>query len=541
VRAFFITLLLATVGLSAAGCVSRSPAVADARYHNPVLYADYSDPDAIRVGDRYYMVASSFHFSPGIPVLESRNLVHWTLVGHVLPKLDFHPAYNLPGPLDFDDTTARPKWQGTMGHRYSSGVWAPAIRFHQGRFYVYFATPDEGVFMSSAKNAAGPWDAPVKVIDEPKLEDPCPFWDDDGNAYLVHSRVGAGPLILHRMSADGKTVLDAGKVIVEDPVRLPILEGPKLLKRNGYYYIFAPYGGVGEGPQAVLRARDIQGPYEIRTVLSQGTTNVQAPHQGGYVETPSGEGWFLHFNHTGAYGRIVHLQPVRWENDWPVMGELLAGAPNGQPVYSYAMPDVGGVFPPVYPQTSDEFSGERLAVQWEWNHNPVDSHWSLIERRGFLRLKALPAANLVSARNTLTQVQQGRTSETTTRLVVEGMAEGQKAGLAMFGRQPSWIGVVQRDGRRQIMYAAAGVETAGPVVEGDSVLLRLRVADELVEYFYSVDAGKTFQPLGGKAKMQFSWWKGARPALFTFNVDADRAPGGVADFDWLRVTSARTN
>ncbi|HEY5755739.1 MAG TPA: glycoside hydrolase 43 family protein, partial [Steroidobacter sp.] len=335
-------------------------------YRNPVLHSDYSDPDVIRVDDSYYMVASTFHFSPGLPVLKSKDLVHWTLVSHALARLDFDPNYDLPGPVEFDDTAERIPFNTKMGHRYAAGVWAPSIRFHEGRFYVYFATPTEGVFMARAARAEGPWSAPVKVIAEPNLEDPCPLWDDDGNAYLVHSRVGAGPLILRRMSADGTKVLDAGKVIVEDKERLPVLEGPKLLKRDGYYYIFAPYGGVGEGPQAVLRSKNIYGPYDIRTVLSKGTTHVQAPHQGGYIETPSGEGWFLHFNSTGAYGRIVHMQPVRWEDGWPVIGELLEGASNGQPVLSHRVPNVGGKFEPIAIQTSDEFSDSKLGLQWEW-------------------------------------------------------------------------------------------------------------------------------------------------------------------------------
>jgi beta-xylosidase len=317
-------------------------------------------------------------------------------------------------------------------------------------------------------------------------------------------------------------------------VRLPILEGPKLLKRNGYYYIFAPYGGVGEGPQAVLRSRDIYGPYDVRTVLSQGTTKVQAPHQGGYMETPSGEAWFLHFNSTGAYGRIVHLQPVRWQDDWPVMGELLPGAPNGQPVESHAMPNVGGTFPPVFPQTSDEFDSRSLSVQWEWNHNPTDTHWSLSERPGYLRLKALPATNFVSARNTLTQVLQGRTSEITTRVFIDAMNDGQRAGLAMLGKRPSWIGVAQRDGRRHIAFAYAGEETIGDPVTAQSILFRVRVEDEQALYSYSLDDGKTFRQFGSRSKLMFSWWKGARPALFTYDTSSDSA-GGKVDYDWVRV------
>lgn len=512
-------------------------------YHNPILFADYSDPDVVRVGSRYLLVASTFHFSPGIPVLESYDLVHWTIIGHAVARLDFDPRYDLPGPVNFTDATAHPKLDYSLGYRYASGIWAPAIRAHNGRLYVYFPTPTEGIFMTSAPRASGPWAPPVKVIGQPGLEDPCPFWDDDGHAYLVHSRVGAGPLILHRMSPDGKRVLDAGRVIVDDPVHLPTLEGPKLYKRNGYYYIFAPYGGVDHGSETVLRARNIYGPYEHRTVLSQGTTQVQGPHQGGYVETPSGQGWFVHFHSAGAYGRIVYLEPVRWQDGWPIIGELRPGATVGQPVESYTAPDVGGVYPAVHPQTSDEFTGRSLGPQWEWNHNPQDSHWSLTARPGFLRLMALPAADLVSARNTLTQLLQAPTEQITTRMAIGGMADGQKAGLAMFGVQPSWIGVVQRRGTRYLAFAAGGTEILGKALSdaGETrehapaprfVLLRMRVTDERVQYSYSLNDGAAFHQLGFRARMRFSWWKAARPALFTFNT---RAQGGIADFDWVRV------
>jgi len=489
----------------------------------------------VRVGSDYYLIASSFHFSPGIPVLRSHDLVHWTIIGHALRRLDFDPRYDLPGPLDFTDATEHSKLNYSLGYRYASGVWAPAIRAHGGRVYIYFVTPTEGIFMTSAAQPTGPWDPPVKLIGQAGLEDPCPFWDDDGRAYLVHSRVGAGPLVLHEMSPDGRTVLDAGKVIVDDPVNLPTLEGPKLYKRHGYYYIFAPYGGVDRGSEAVLRARDIHGPYESRTVLSKGSTDIQGPHQGGYVETPSGQGWFIHFNSTGAYGRILYLEPVAWDHDWPVIGERIAGTEGGQPVRSHAAPDIGrDHFPAVYPQTSDEFSDTQLGPQWERNHNPDDSHWSLSERPGFLRLKALPAADLVSARDTLTQMLEGRTVQVTARMSVEAIEDGQRAGLGMFGRLPSWIGVVQSRGTRRLTFAAAGVETGGESLSPATqfVLLRMQVDDEWAQYSYSLDDGKTFRPLGSRARMLFSWWKAARPALFTYNTTAQR---GIADFDWVHV------
>ncbi len=503
-------------------CAMASSAV-PRTYANPIVYADYSDPDVIRVGRDYYMVASSFHFSPGIPILRSRDLVHWTIVGHVLPRLPFAPEYDMPGPHTLTDAISKP----IGGTRYAGGVWAPSIRFHSGRFYVYFATPDEGIFMASAARADGPWDAPVLVVDQPKLEDPSPFWDDDGTAWLVHSRHGAGPLILRRMSSDGRRVLDAGTIIVEDKARLPILEGPKLYKRNGYYYILAPFGGVETGGQVALRSRAITGPYDQRVVLSQGTTALKGPHQGGWVETPSGQGWFVHFNSTGAFGRITYLEPLVWKDDWPVIGA------NGQPVATFAVPDTGSASTRDALQESDSFSGTRLKPQWEWNHNPDDSRWSLTARPGFLRLVAGRAEHLVTARNTLTQILQGPRARITARLDGAKMRDGQRAGLSLFGVGPSWIGLVRDDGRLRVTLAVKGAETAGPAIDRGIIDLRAEVGpQQTVRYSYSVD-GAAFQQMGDAiALARFSWWKGSRPALFSFTRGA---PGGSVDIDWVKV------
>ncbi|WP_380780588.1 glycoside hydrolase 43 family protein [Sphingomonas sp. R86520] len=505
-------------------------ALAKETYQNPILYADYSDPDIIRVGDTYYMVASSFHFSPGIPILRSRDLVHWTIAGHVLPRLPFAPEYDMPGPHTLTDAVSKP----VGGTRYAGGVWAPSIRFHAGRFYVYFATPDEGIFMASAAHVEGPWDAPVKVIDHPKLEDPCPFWDDDGTAWLVHSRHGAGPLILHRMSPDGRRVLDGGTVIVEDKARLPILEGPKLYKRNGYYYILAPFGGVEKGAQVALRSRTITGPYEQRVVLSQGTTALAGPHQGGWVETPSGQGWFVHFNSTGAFGRITYLEPLVWKDDWPLIGTPIADGTGGQPVARFALPETGSRPTTDTLQESDAFSSARLGVQWEWNHNSDDSRWSLTARPGYLRLGAGSAEHLVTARNTLTQILQGPRARITTRIDPAGMRDGQRAGLSLFGVGPSWIGLVDDAGRRRVTLAVKGVETGGPVFTGRTIDLRADVGpDQTVRYSYSDDGGASFRSMGDAIPLaRFSWWKGSRPALFSFTKGTK---GGSVDVDWVRV------
>jgi beta-xylosidase len=484
------------------------------RYHNPILFADYSDPDVIRDGANYFLVASTFHFVPGIPILKSADLVHWTIVGHVVQRLEMDPRYNLSG-----------------GDGYGKGVWAPSIRKHNGLFYVYFPTPSEGIFVSTAREITGPWSSPSVVIAQPGLEDPCPFWDDDGQAYLVHSKTGAGPLILHRMSADGKHVLDEGKVIIQDPEHLPTLEGPKFYKRDGYYYIFAPFGGVNRGAQAVLRSRHIDGPYDYRVVLAQGSTNINGPHQGAYVEAPDGQGWFVHFQADGAHGRIVHLEQVRWKDDWPVIGDDSNGAAAGQPAASGPIPDQAPETAILRPQTSDDFGDEQLAPQWEWNHNPDDARWSLSARPGFLRLIPTNADGLLSARNTLTQCMQDNSFEFTTRIDLIAIKSGVHAGLAMFEKSPSGLEIVQTGNERRLFFFHDRNETGGPVLSSAILQLRVHVEGDQARYSFSVDDGKSFQDLGNDTQIQFSWWKGSRPALFAYT--AEPANPGFVDFDWV--------
>jgi beta-xylosidase len=518
---------------------ARAVAAGTATYRNPVLYADYSDPDVVRFGRHYYLVASSFHFSPGIPVLESMDLVHWKILGHVLPRLNFAPGYDMVPPFALTDGTAKPVGDG---QRYGGGVWAPAVRYHDHRFYVYWPTPDEGIFVSTAPRMEGPWSAPVTVVAGPGYEDPCPFWDTDGKAYLVHAKVGAGFLILHRLSADGLRVLDAGKTIVEDRVNLPVLEGPKFYKRHGWYYIFAPIGGVGSGGEAVLRAHDIFGPYQWRVVLVPGQSGVLGPHQGAYIETPAHRGWFLHFNSTGAFGRVTYLEPVHWRDDWPVIGDPIGDGQQGQPVVQHAAPVVVPVADQFRLQDADEFNAPTLGLQWEWNHNPDDRLWSLGARPGYLRLRGMPAQYLVTARNTLTQVLQGPAMSVSARVDIGHLADQQRAGLVLFGVKPTWIGVVRDAGSSYLTYASAGVETRGPRVTGSVIDLKAQVSpNQSVRFAYAMDQDGQFHRFGAETALSpFSWWKGSRPGLFTYiRVVPGRASGaaadGYVDFDWFHV------
>ena len=465
----------------------------DGTYRNPVLPADFSDPDAVRVDDDFFLVASEFHFI-GMQVLHSRDLVNWDIIGQVFHRFAVQPKY--------DAMTA-----------YAEGTWAPTLRHHAGIFYVYVCTPHDGLFMWHAKNPAGPWSETVTVKTIDRWEDPCPFWDDDGRAYLVHGRVGAGPLILHQMSPDGMQLLDDGVEIY----RGPVAEGPKLFKRNGWYYISLPEGGVNAGGQTVLRARDIRGPYERREVLPPGS-----PHQGALVELANGDWWFLAFKSTGHLGRITHLMPVTWtDDDWPVFGD------HGRTVERWTKPTIGDPHPIRHPERSDDFAAAELAPIWQWNHNPVDAAWSLIERPGWLRLKALPAANLAAARNTLTQKLWAEAGAIDVMFDLRAMADGQRAGFAfMSGSVFDWVGVTQTGRTRRIAWTRG----EGPEWSGGDLWLRGTYTGGVARLLYSSD-GKTYTDTGAAVALKFGQWKGARLAVYCFGPN-----GGAVDLNYLHYT-----
>ncbi len=470
-------------------------------YKNPVLNADYSDPDVIRVGSDFYMVCSDFHYM-GIPVLHSKDLVNWTIVGQVYKQLNIHSRYD-----EMDG--------------YGKGSWAPALRYHDGRFYVYFCTPEEGLYMSSAEQPQGPWTDLHEVKRTAGWEDPCPFWDDDGNAYLGHSTVGAGPIIIHRMSADGKQLLDEGVIVYIGK----IAEGTKIYKRNNYYYLVIPEGGVEKGWQAVLRSRNIYGPYERKVVLGTGKTDINGPHQGGLVELKSGESWFMHFQSAGALGRVCHLQPVTWVEDWPLMGN------EGEPVTIYNKPNVGKFYPVTLPQSSDEFDTPELGPQWQWNHNSVGEKWSLALRPGYLSLTAMKADNIYRARNTLTQKLMGNFGAITVKMDTRHMQAGQTAGLCYLGgKEENWIGAAAANNSSRIKAVTGGISYYGPNVKAGEVWFKTILdLDGKTEFYFSFN-GYDFYQLGGKCVLKEGFWKGARAGIFSYNTE-DAA--GRADFDYF--------
>jgi beta-xylosidase len=531
--------------------VSRSAASApwladlgDGRYQNPVLFADYSDPDAIRVGDDYWLTSSSFSHVPGLPILHSRDLVNWELVNHALPA------------LAYPDATGKSLAAHFSSPRHGAGVWAPSLRFHAGRFYLFFPDPDFGLYLVTATDPRGKWSEPVLVKAGQGLIDPCPLWDDDGKVWLVHawarSRAGINNLIqLNQLSADATRVLDgAGAVIIDENTSgrgLHTLEGPKLYKRGDTYWIFAPVDGVTTGTQAVYRSKNLRGPYDCRIVLAQGSTPINGPHQGAWVDTPSGENWFLHFQDRGPFGRVVHLQPMAWAADgWPRMGTGVAtGAARGEPVLSHRKP-AGPPQPLAAPLTSDEFDSPALGRQWQWQANPRPDFFSLTAAPGSLRLACVAApspANLYDAPNLLLQKFPAPAFTATAALDFSAAREGDEAGLIVFGYSYAWIGLRKSAAGLRLVQlthvdahkTGTARETAADAAAGAKILLRVSVAADGKCRFAASPDGQSFTPLGGEFQSTVSRWVGAKVGLFAAHA-AGAASSGHADFDFFRLT-----
>ncbi|GGH30713.1 glycoside hydrolase [Dyadobacter endophyticus] len=509
----------------------------DGRYRNPVLHADYSDPDACRVGEDYYMTASSFDAIPGLPILHSKDLVNWTLIGHALPR---------QVPIEHFEKT-----------QHGNGVWAPAIRFHKGEFYIYYPDPDFGIYVIKSKNAAGPWSEPVLVEGGKGLIDPCPLWDDDGQAYLVHgwagSRAGIKSVItVKKMNAEGTNVTDAGALVYDGHKIDPTVEGPKFYKRNGYYYIFAPAGGVATGWQIVLRSQNVYGPYERKVVMAEGKSGINGPHQGAWLTTSPVDGksedWFLHFQDKNEYGRVVHLQPMKWTNDWPVIGTDPDGDGIGDPVLTYTKPLTVRKYPLATPPESDEFTELALGKQWQWQANPKGT-WAM-PAAGYLRLysyqKPEQAKNLWDVPNVLLQKFPAEEFTVTTRLRFTPNANltNEKTGLVVMGQ--SYAGIYLRSGKNktELIYAVCQKASDGkPETERvlaefkpeTDIQLRVKVSKGgKCEFGFSED-GTRFKMMGETFQAEVGRWIGAKVGIFCTRENQTN-DSGYADYEWFIIT-----
>lgn len=512
-------------------------------YRNPIIHADYSDPDVCVVGKDYYMTASSFQCTPGLPILHSNDLVNWTIVNYALKELSPNAFYDSP--------------------QHGKGVWAPSIRYHEGIYYIYWGDPDFGIYMIKTDDPLGEWEKPVLVKAGKGMIDPTPLWDDDGKVYLVHAWAGSRAklnsiLTVCEMNAAGTAVISSPVLVYDgnDGVN-HTLEGPKFYKRNGYYYILAPAGGVANGWQLALRSKNVYGPYESRIVMRQGNSPINGPHQGAWVETPYGESWFIHFQDKGVYGRVIHLNPMKWADGWPVIGIDEDGDGCGTPILKGKKPVADKSYPVISPQESDEFNTRFWGLQWEWHANyqdvfgfPTESGYARI----YSHILSDDFRNCWEVPNLLLQKFPAESFTATTKLKVSAKTDGQSSGLIVMGADYCRIAlekqgdsfllkqVICREaeaGSKEeetlvVSLPPARVYEAGlfPNAELD-VFLRVRVtAGGKCHFAYSLD-GKSFTDIPHSFQARQGKWIGAKVGLFS--VAPHGAERGWVDVDWFHV------
>ena len=502
---------------------------ADATYTNPVIPSDYSDPDVIRVGNTFYMTASSFTCIPGLPLLESKDLVNWKLISYAIPKLLPEEIYDKP--------------------QHGKGIWAPCIRYHANAFYIFYADPDFGIFSIKSKTIDGIWSAPNLVKQGKGLIDPTPFWDDNGKAYLVYAFAGSragikSKLMLCSLSPDCSHAYDDDMLVLDGHLDEPTIEGPKIYKKNSFYYIFAPAGGVATGWQTVLRATNIYGPYEKKKVLEQGNTKINGPHQGAWVQTQTGEDWFVHFQDKGAFGRVVHLQPMHWENNWPVIGIDADQNGIGEPDSVYQKPKLNPQKPNDFLQSSDEFNSIKLGLQWQWHANPK-LYWGFPTNLGYYMLNCIPKpieyTNLYDVPNLLLQKFPATHFTAIAKLTFRPNFDNEESGLVVMGTDYCLMRLKQRDGKlalSQLICKNADQnkteEEMGTVeLSNNTVYLKVSVDDNGNCIFYYSEEGTDFIKLGIPFQAKSGKWIGAKIGFVALREGITNDAGNL-QIDWIR-------
>lgn len=518
-------------------------------YRNPILYADYSDPDVCRVGNDYYMTSSSFNCTPGLQILHSYDLVNWEIVGAALPWGNIpHDTYS------------------TVQH--GCGVWAPCIRHHNGRFYIFWGDPDVGIWMTSTTDVRGTWDTPIIVKEGKGYIDPSPLWDTDGKVYLTHGIAGSrgglkSVLFVCELNSEANKAITESRIIYDGHEHHVTIEGPKFYKYNDHYYIFAPAGGVPTGWQTVLRSQSPYGPYEARIVMAQGSTDINGPHQGGWVDTPTGEHWFVHFQDVGAYGRVVHLQPMTWSNDgWPTIGIDYDGDGCGEPVKKYRKPQIGKAYPISNPAESDEFDSTSLGLQWQWHAN-YDHRWHFCDAANSrLRLYSFPVStnykNLYDVANLLLQKTPGKDFRTTVKLTFNPSTRftGERTGLLVMGLDYAALILEKTSEGITLSQVACRKADKGSLEEVNhsmlltesTIYLRAEFSDTgrkittsegsadmivHVKFSYSTD-GRLYTPIGTTFTLREGKWIGAKIGTFCTRPCITTNDGGWVDIDsWI--------
>ncbi len=491
------------------------------KYSNPIILSDYSDPDVIRVGDDFFMVASSFNHIPGVPVLHSKNLVQWRLVNYVLDEIPFE---------GFDKV------------QHGKGVWAPSIRYHDGMFYCLIPFPDEGIFVSETDDPFGDWSPIRPLLSGKGFEDPCPIWDN-GRCYVVFafakSRAGFNSeLAVFETDELLTKPAYSYKKIFDGHDTCPNIEGPKFLKRGGYYYISAPAGGISSGWQVALRSRNIYGPYESKIILVQGDTDINGPHQGALVDLDdNGDKWaFVHFQDMGAYGRVVHLQPVNWINGWPLCGKLNDNNLPGSPVSEGDYPvDIETDFKL---DPNDEFDGEWLSPIWQ---TPANPSYGWCEFKKGLKLNCVPynSRSIGDIPQLFMQKICFANFSVKTKCKLNLVSDGDEAGFVMFGKSYAYICVVRRNGQNYLEIRKGAIGGTA-----DETLCQSQPYDEPYVTFqlsakYEDRNKLTYRfTFGGSAFTHKFYaekgvWTGAKMGIY---ARSENGSEGSATFKFFRVT-----
>lgn len=485
--------------------------------HNPLLSGDFPDPCAICVDGVFYMTATSVHSMPGIPILRSYDLAHWEVAAYVYDTFQENDAHTLQNGENI----------------YGKGSWATCLRWHDGWFTVCFNSNDaRDTFIYRARDIQGPWS--VSRLGGVHY-DPTLLFDDDGRTYIIH---GNGTLYITELEADATAVKPGGlhQVLIDTPkVDGLNCEGSHMHKIHGWYYLMTIQWPKGRRRlQWCYRCRELTGTYEGRVVLDDDMGYFfNGVAQGGLFEAP--DGWYaMLFQDRGAMGRSPVLLPVRWEADWPVLGE------GGKAPLCFEVPYADHAVQPFTHSDDFEYAENRLSLCWQWNHNPDNARWSVIERAGWLCLHSTASPCLMQAHNTLTQRTQEPISVFTTQIDTAHMRDGDRAGLAAFQHRFGAIGAMKEDGRTQVMLllGEGEAETIAFRAPLQQQILHLKVVfdfaggKDLAHFYFSLD-GAQWTRVGDPLSMDFNLkhFMGYRAALFSY---ATQTQGGYADFAYLR-------
>ena len=496
---------------------------------NPMLWADVPDPDIIRVGDTFYLVSTTMHLMPGAPIMKSKDLKNWETVGYIFDKLTDSPKYDL---------------SPTEGTVYGRGQWATSLKYHKGKFYALLAPNEAGsmgdTYIFTADKAEGPW----KIVSRMRHFHDCSlFFDDDDRVYVVY---GTGEMM--ELKKDLSDVIEGTHrhIFKREADETGLLEGSRMIKHNGKYYLLMishVYAPGRHRREVCYRADNIQGPYEKRTILQSEFGGFSYEAQGTIVDTQDGDWYGIIFQDRAGVGRVLTVMPCRWIDGWPMLGDEEGKVParvrplkSGEPAKSIVC--------------ADDFSGEKLGLHWQWNHNPVDKAWSLTERPGYLRLKtARVVPNLYLAPNTLTQRMEGPKCTGSVALDLSKMKDGDIAGLAAFNDN-SAVMAIKKVGKKltlelseqkvKLSQREKKVENVDiKVVESvelkqQKIWLRIDAnfvpRTDIANFSYSLD-GKEWTKIGGDYRMGFDWQRffmGTKFGIFNY---ATKKVGGYVDID----------